>query len=80
MKTAKTSLRKRADKIKPFRCKNLIAVLENPKNINNIGTAIRNINALGVEKIYVVDERKLLPDDWQQMRERKSLQHHQYRQ
>ena len=73
MKTAKTSLRKRADKIKPFRCKNLIAVLENPKNINNIGTAIRNINALGVEKIYVVDERKLLPDDWQQMRERKSL-------
>lgn len=69
----KTSLRKRADEIKEFQCKNLIAVLENPIDIKNIGTVIRNINALGVEKIYIVDYNNSLPDDWEKIRERKSL-------
>lgn len=69
----KSPIRKRADKIKPYRCKNLIAVLENPMDIKNIGTVIRNVNALGVEKTYIVDSRKALPDDWKEMRERKSL-------
>lgn len=69
----KSSLRQRADEIKPHQCKNLIAVLENPKNINNIATVVRNINALGVEKLYVIDSLKRLPTDWQDMRERKSL-------
>jgi tRNA (guanosine-2'-O-)-methyltransferase len=69
----KTSLRKRADRIKEFRCKNLIAVLENPTDIRNIGTVIRNVNALGVEKAYVIDRTNSLPDHWQEMRERTSL-------
>lgn len=69
----KRPARKRADAIKEFRCKNLIAVIENPTEIRNIGTVIRNVNALGVEKVYIVDERRSLPDDWQDMRERKSL-------
>ena len=69
----KSTLRKRATAIKPYRCKNLIAVLENPMDIKNIGTVIRNVNALGAEKIYVVDSRGSLPDDWEQIRERKSL-------
>lgn len=69
----KSSLRKRADEIKEQRCKNLIAVLEEPNMIKNIGTVIRNINALGVEKLYVVDSQGRLPDDWQDMRERRSL-------
>ncbi|MBN8814106.1 MAG: RNA methyltransferase [Sphingomonas sp.] len=69
----KSSARRRADAIKQFRCKNLIAVIENPSDIRNIGTVIRNVNALGIEKVYVVDERHSLPDDWQDMRERKSL-------
>ena len=69
----KTSLRKRADKIKEFRCKNLIAVLENPTDMRNIGTVIRNVNALGVEKAYVIDRTNSLPDDWQEMRERTAL-------
>ena len=69
----KSSLRKRADKIKKDRCKNLIAVLEEPNMLKNIGTVIRNINALGVEKLYVVDSQKRLPSDWQEMRERTSL-------
>ncbi|MBT1064435.1 RNA methyltransferase [Bowmanella sp. Y26] len=69
----KSLARQRADEIKPYRCKNLIAVLENPMDIKNIGTVIRNVNALGVEKTYIVDSRKSLPDYWDEMRERKSL-------
>lgn len=69
----KTSLRQRADKCKSFRCKNLVAVLENPKTIENIGSTIRNADAFGVEKIYVIDGAKLLPKNWQDMRERHSL-------
>ena len=69
----KSTIRKRADEIKSYRCKNLIAVLESPNDIRNLGTVIRNVNALGVEKVYVIDPRKALPDDWQDMRERKSL-------
>ena len=65
--------RKRADEIKAYRCKNLIAVLECPAMIKNIGTVIRNVNALGVEKTYIIDPRKALPEDWQDMRVRKSL-------
>ena len=42
------SVRVRADEIKDYRCKNLIAVIEDPKNIKNIGTIVRNVNALGV--------------------------------
>jgi tRNA (guanosine-2'-O-)-methyltransferase len=72
-KKEKTSLRKRADAIKKYRCKNLIAVLEEPMDMVNIGSVVRNINALGVEKLYVVDSKKRLPDNWQEMRERNSL-------
>jgi tRNA (guanosine-2'-O-)-methyltransferase len=72
-KPGKSSARKRADLIKPFVCKNLIAVIEEPSEMRNIGTVIRNVNALGVEKVYVVDSRRTLPDDWQDMRERPAL-------
>ena len=64
----KSSLRKKADSIKDFRCKNLIAVLEEPQDDKNIGQAIRNINALGVEKLYIIDSRNLVSNDWQNMR------------
>ena len=69
----KSTLRKKADEFKDLRCKNLIVVLEEPTDIKNIGTVVRNINALGVEKLYIVDGKKRLPEDWQEMRERKSL-------
>ncbi len=64
----KSSLRKKADSIKELRCKNLIAVLEEPRDDKNIGQTIRNINALGVEKLYIIDGRDKVPDDWQEMR------------
>ncbi|MCL2629202.1 MAG: RNA methyltransferase [Alphaproteobacteria bacterium] len=69
----KTGLRQRADRIKVGRCKNLIAVLEEPKDLKNIGTVIRNINALGVEKLYIVDGKNLVPNDWEKMRTKKDL-------
>jgi tRNA G18 (ribose-2'-O)-methylase SpoU len=62
-----------ADEVKPFRCKHLIAVLENPTDVKNIGTVIRNENALGVEKVYVVDPRRSLPDDRQDLRDRRPI-------
>ena len=72
-KKQKSSIRQRADEIREYRCKNLIAVIEDPNDVQNIGTIIRNVNALGVEKAYVVDPRKALPEDWQEMRETRSL-------
>ena len=69
----KVTVRHRAKEIKLYRCKNLIAVIEDPKDIKNIGTIIRNVNALGVEKAYIIDPRRALPDDWQEMRGNKLL-------
>jgi tRNA (guanosine-2'-O-)-methyltransferase len=48
-------------------------VLENPKTIENIASTLRNIDALGAEKLYVVDQSKLLPNDWETMRNKHSL-------
>ena len=73
MTEEKSSLRKRADKIKDFRCKNLIVVLEDPKDPMNVGTVIRNINALGAEKLYIVDSDNLMPKHWDEFKERKSI-------
>jgi tRNA (guanosine-2'-O-)-methyltransferase len=67
------ALRLKANKIKKERCKTLIAVLENPKTIENIGSVIRNVDALGISKLYVVDGHKLLSANWNEMRERKNL-------
>lgn len=72
-KKSKPSLRAKADKIKDFRCKNLIAVIEQPSDLRNIGTIIRNVNALGVEKAYVVTNQNFLHDDWQEMRSQPKL-------
>ena len=72
-KKSKPGVRRRANAIKKFQCKHLIAVLEWPHDMVNIGTVIRNVNAMGVEKVYVVDPKKKLPEDWQEMRTRKKL-------
>ena len=70
---SKPTVRARADAIKPFRCKNLIAVIEDPSDIKNIGTVIRNANAFGVEKVYIVDPKRALPEDWQDLRTDKAV-------
>ena len=73
LKKPRSSRRLRADAVKAYRCRFLIAVIEDPHDIRNIGQVIRNVNALGVEKAYIVDPRRALPDDWQDMRQKKSL-------
>lgn len=68
-----SNLRLRANKAKKLRSTTLIAVLENPKTLENIGSVIRNVDGLGAQKLYVVDGNNLLPDNWQTMRGRSSL-------
>ena len=70
---SKPGLRARANESKAFRCRHLIAVIEEPSDIRNVGSVIRNVNALGVEKAYVVTGRDLLPKDWQEMRTQSKL-------
>ncbi len=72
-KKQRKTVRARANKIKNFKCKHLIAVLEAPSDRFNIGTVIRNVNALGVEKVYIIDPKKSLPDDWEDMRDNRKL-------
>ena len=71
--STKSRLRKRADAIKDFQCDNLVAVLEEPTHLNNIGKVIRCVNTLGIKELYVVDSKDRLPDDWQMMRKSKPL-------
>lgn len=66
-------LRTRINAVKKDRCKNLIAVLEEPSDPKNIGAVIRNINALGVEKLYIVDTNNNVPDNWEDMRNKRTL-------
>lgn len=54
----------------------LIAVLENPNYIINIGTVVRIINALGVDELLVVDGQKRLEDNLEKIRQRKSILKH----
>ncbi len=69
----KSSLRQKADAAKTGRCKYLIAVLEEPSDPKNIGTVIRNVNALGVEKLYIVDSKHIIPTSWESMRGNRTL-------
>ena len=73
VKKSKPTLRARANHVKHLRCKNLIAVIENPADLRNIGTIIRNVNALGAEKTYVVTSKAGFPDNWQDMRSKSKL-------
>jgi len=54
----------------------LVAILENPNYIINIGTTIRIINALGVDALLVVDGQKRLEDNLDAIRRRKSILKH----
>ncbi len=53
----KPKIRARDNKIKNLKYKNLIAIIKNPDNVKNIGTIIRNVNALGVKKVYIVTDQ-----------------------
>lgn len=55
-------IRDRIRKIKHLQNKNFICVLEKPDNLVNVASAIRNISAFGVEKLYVVGSTTVLKD------------------
>jgi tRNA (guanosine-2'-O-)-methyltransferase len=69
----KSSLRIKAEKAKKIRCKTLTCVLENPKNIGNVAAVIRNIDALGIGKLYIIDGFKIIKDEWEKTRKDKRL-------
>jgi len=63
------SLRDKADNASKTRCNTLICVLENPSNYQNVGAIIRNINAIGVAKLYVIDGKNIFKNKtWEEMR------------
>ena len=65
-------IRDRIRTIKHLQHKNYICVLEHPKDIKNIASAIRNVSAFGVEKLYVVGGPEVV-HSFESAREDKSL-------
>lgn len=56
------SIRERIRKVKHLRNKYFICVLENPMDKVNIASAIRNVSAFGVEKLYIVGSKTKIRD------------------
>lgn len=67
------SVRERIREIKHLRNKYFVCVLENPNDIVNIASAIRNISAFGVEKLYVVGGTTNILHDFESSRNNKRL-------
>lgn len=53
-------VRERIRQIKHLQNKHFICVLEKPDNLVNVGSAIRNISAFGVTKLYVIGGANIL--------------------
>ncbi|HIG95455.1 TPA: RNA methyltransferase [Candidatus Woesearchaeota archaeon] len=67
---SKRSLREKANRASVFRSRTFVCVVENPKLIQNLMGIVRTAEALGVGKVYVIDNGRLkLPKDWQKMRD-----------
>lgn len=67
------AVRERIRKIKHLRNRYFICVLENPTDIANIGSAIRNISAFGIEKLYIIGGAKNILYDFESSRSSKRL-------
>ena len=66
-------IRDRIRPIKHLQNKYFICVLENPNDIVNIASAIRNISAFGVEKLYIIGGDKKLLQSFESSRSNKRL-------
>lgn len=55
-------IRDRIREVKHLQNKYFICVLENPKDIVNIASTIRNVSAFGVEKLYVIGNNSIVKD------------------
>ena len=67
------AIRDRIKQIKHLRNRYLICVLENPKLPINVAQVLRNISALGVEKLYIVGGYNGIPKTFEDMRNNNSL-------
>lgn len=67
------AVRERIRKIKHLRNHFFICVLENPTDLVNIGSAIRNISAFGVEKLYIIGGANNILRDFESSRNNKRL-------
>lgn len=56
------AVRDRIRKVKHLQNKNFVCVLEHPRDIVNIASAMRNISAFGVEKLYVIGDNPVVSD------------------
>jgi len=59
---ASMPIRDRIRQVKHLQNKYYICVLENPKDVVNIASAMRNISAFGIEKLYVIGNNKMVQD------------------
>lgn len=55
-------IRDKIRQVKHLQNKYFICVLENPKDIVNIASAMRNISAFGIEKLYVIGDNDIVRD------------------
>jgi tRNA (guanosine-2'-O-)-methyltransferase len=55
-------IRDKIRQVKHLQNKYFVCVLENPKDIVNIASTIRNISAFGVEKLYVIGNNTVVKD------------------
>jgi tRNA (guanosine-2'-O-)-methyltransferase len=67
------SIRTRIKEIKHLRNKHLICVLEEPKLAVNLAGTIRNVSALGVEKVYIIGGYPGAPKTFEQSRNNQNL-------
>ena len=66
-------IREKIRQIKHLQNKYIICVLENPTNIVNIASAMRNISAFGVTKLYIIGGDKNLLKDFETSRRSERL-------
>ena len=67
------AIREKIRKIKHLRNLYFICVLENPTDIVNIASTIRNISAFGIEKLYIIKSSKNSLTDFESSRKNKRL-------
>lgn len=70
---SRTGLRNKANFSKQFRCNTLTCVLEKPKEIVNICSVIRNIDTLGVGKLYIIDSKNVFPNSREEYIKNKTI-------
>ena len=56
------AVRDRIREVKHLRNRYFICVLENPTDIMNIASTLRNVSAFGVEKLYIVGNKNIVHD------------------